>query len=680
MEQNIEQALQQGVAAHNAGNLQEAERAYQAILQSEPKHPDANHNLGLIAISVNQIEAALPLFKTALSVNPNIEQFWLSYIDALVKAKLFKDAKQAIKKAKKKGFDSKKLQALLSRPQQTVNINVPPDEQLSRLLGLYQNGRLSEAEQLALQLTQDFPEHHFGWKVLAAVLSQAGRVTDSFMAMQKSVELAPQDAEAHYNLGGTLQGLGRLDAAEESYMRALALKPDFAEAQYNLGNTLKALERLDEAEVSYVKALALKPAHAEAHNNLANTLLELGRLDEAEASYTQAILLKFNLHEAHYNLGNTLKKLGRLPEAETSYLQAIALKPDYANAHSNLGNVLRAQGRLEEAKVSYARVIALKPSYAEVYNNLGSTLQEQGRFGEAEEAYKKAISLKSDFSEAHSNLGILLFEGKKYDLAAEQFELCDTHQSKLHAIQCSYLLEKEAVFYEKFDALINEGEINAVIGSLAFRSEFRYGIKTSNPFCSDPLRYVVKSNLNDCYDFKSIFVKTARDIFSDNSVSYREQGLLTNGTQTAGNIFTQEKVLETEIENIIFAEIEKYRIQFQNSEEGFIKNWPASYEIQGWLVCMRSGGKLASHMHESGWITGSIYINVPPKSETDSGNLVLCLGDEDYSIGREENSKNVVDVETGSLCLFPSSLHHYTVPFEEKEDRIVLAFDVVPKN
>ena len=85
MELTIEQALQKGVAAHNAGNLQEAERAYQAILQSEPKHPDANHNLGLIAISVNQIEAALLLFKTALDVNPKIEQFWLSYINLLIR-------------------------------------------------------------------------------------------------------------------------------------------------------------------------------------------------------------------------------------------------------------------------------------------------------------------------------------------------------------------------------------------------------------------------------------------------------------------------------------------------------------------------------------------------------------------------------------------------------------------
>jgi thioredoxin-like negative regulator of GroEL len=48
MELTIEQALQQGVAAHNAGKLEEAERLYRAILQSQPAHPDANHNLGLI--------------------------------------------------------------------------------------------------------------------------------------------------------------------------------------------------------------------------------------------------------------------------------------------------------------------------------------------------------------------------------------------------------------------------------------------------------------------------------------------------------------------------------------------------------------------------------------------------------------------------------------------------------
>ena len=40
--------------------------------------------------------------------------------------------------------------------------------------------------------------------------------------------------------------------------------------------------------------------------------------------------------------------------------------------------------------------------------------------------------------------------------------------------------------------------------------------------------------------------------------------------------------------------------------------------------------------------------------------------------------KKIIDVVTGSMVLFPASLTHYTIPFESEEERIVLAFDVVP--
>ena len=115
MELTTEQALQQGVAAHKEGKLQEAERLYRAILQSQPAHPDANHNLGVIAVSVNKAEAALSLFKTALEANPKIEQFWLSYIDALIKEKQFDNANDIIEQAKKQGVAEEKLNALESQ-------------------------------------------------------------------------------------------------------------------------------------------------------------------------------------------------------------------------------------------------------------------------------------------------------------------------------------------------------------------------------------------------------------------------------------------------------------------------------------------------------------------------------------------------------------------------------------
>ena len=66
MELTIEQALQRGVAAHKEGKLKDAERLYHTVLQSKPEPPDANHNLGLIAVSGGKTDTALPLFKIAL--------------------------------------------------------------------------------------------------------------------------------------------------------------------------------------------------------------------------------------------------------------------------------------------------------------------------------------------------------------------------------------------------------------------------------------------------------------------------------------------------------------------------------------------------------------------------------------------------------------------------------------
>ena len=280
MELTIEQALQQGIAAHKAGKLEEAEQLYRAILQSQPAHPDVNHNLGVIAVSVNKADVALPLFKTALEANPKIELFWLSYIDTLIKEKQFDNAKQALKQAEKQGVAAEKLNVLETKltptvqvnepklaaqnktlslsqkrkklsekkkkkkaTKQNLKVNNPSQQQLSSLLEYYQNGRFDDAEKLAVSITNEFPKHQFGWKVLGAVLGTTGRKSESIDANQTSVVLSPQDAVAHYNLGITLQELGRLDEAEASYAQAIALKPDLAEAHSNLGITPGQIRR-----------------------------------------------------------------------------------------------------------------------------------------------------------------------------------------------------------------------------------------------------------------------------------------------------------------------------------------------------------------------------------------------------------------------------------------------------
>ena len=442
------QQLQQAAAAHNAGNLQEAVRLYRGVLRIQPNHPEANHNLGLIAVSMNQPDVALPLFKSAIDANPNVEFFWLSYIDALIAGRQFADAKQALKKSKKKGVGKEKIKTLM---QKLVSVKagkiptlVPPRAELQKLIDHYQSERYEDAEELGLSITKQFPEHPSSYNVLGGIYKQTGRLSELAIVTKKVVALSPKDPEAHSNLGLALKELGRLEESELSYKRALELKPDFvqvhkglgnvlselgklleaeesykqavslkhddAELHNNLGNTLLELGRLEEAEVSCRKAIALKPDYAEALNNLGGTLQKLGRLDEAEVSFSQAMALKPDFALAQNNLGGILQEMGRFEEAEASYRQAMALRPDYAEAHSNLGSMLKMLGRLEEAEISYRQAIAFEPNLAEVYCNLGVTLKEMGRLEEAEANYRQAIVLKSDFTESYSNLGNALKE------------------------------------------------------------------------------------------------------------------------------------------------------------------------------------------------------------------------------------------------------------------------------
>ena len=221
-----------------------------------------------------------------------------------------------------------------------VNFSKPLQHKLKSLLKHYQTKQYVDAEKLSVSITQEFPEHQLAWKVLAAVLVQTGRLSESLIPSQKSAQLDPTDSEAHYNLGIILKELGRLDAAETSNKKAIALKPDYAEAHNNLGVILKELGRLEEAMSNYKKAVTLKPDYAEAHYNLGITLQELGRLEEAMSSYKKAITLKPDYTDAYNNLGNTLQDQGRLEEAMSNYKKAIELNPHILTSSQNLIELL----------------------------------------------------------------------------------------------------------------------------------------------------------------------------------------------------------------------------------------------------------------------------------------------------------------------------------------------------
>jgi predicted Zn-dependent protease len=67
-----------------AGQAEVAERMYRSILQAAPLHAAANHCLGMLNVQLRRPSEAVPFLLTALNLHPEIPDYWLGYLEALL--------------------------------------------------------------------------------------------------------------------------------------------------------------------------------------------------------------------------------------------------------------------------------------------------------------------------------------------------------------------------------------------------------------------------------------------------------------------------------------------------------------------------------------------------------------------------------------------------------------------
>jgi dTDP-4-amino-4,6-dideoxygalactose transaminase/predicted O-linked N-acetylglucosamine transferase (SPINDLY family) len=142
----------------------------------------------------------------------------------------------------------------------------PSAAESSRIMALVVAGRFAEAENQARLLMARYPNSGFLWKVLGAALHKQGK--EAVPALQKSVELMPDDAEAHYNLGTVFKAIGQTRPAVMSFARALEINPNHGDAYNNLGDALSRFGQLDGAIACYRRALEIRPDWAGVYSNL----------------------------------------------------------------------------------------------------------------------------------------------------------------------------------------------------------------------------------------------------------------------------------------------------------------------------------------------------------------------------------------------------------------------------
>ena len=363
MELTISEALQRGVAAHKEGKLQEAEKFYRSILQSQPQNADANHNLGVLAVGVGKVEGALPHFKAAIAANANIEQYWLSYIDALTKLGRVDAARDVLRQAQSAGFGNYSFSHTVNNAEPIqASLNDPPKKILQQLQLLFSKNQPQEVLRIAVELKKEYKKSSALFNICGAAFSQLEKYDCSISRYRQAIRLNPDYPEALYNLAIAFSSTGRVTEAITSYRRAVAIRPRYAQAHGNLGIMYKTGQQDAMAILSYKRAITLSPQYSEAYNNLGVSMKTSGELDPAIRCYNYAVKTVPSYADAYNNLGNIFKARELWQKAIESYKLSIQFKPNNPKAYSGLGDALRHVSFLSSRKDLHLIIIELLQS------------------------------------------------------------------------------------------------------------------------------------------------------------------------------------------------------------------------------------------------------------------------------------------------------------------------------
>ena len=372
---------------------------------------------------------------------------------------------------------------------------------------------------------------------------------------------------------------------------------------------------------------------------------------------------------------------GNTKAALKIYEDLLQLNPGNFLLSTNLGNLYMAMGKVSKAIECFEIAYEKDPKHVNNLEALAIAYQDTGSKDKAIETFKKVLELDQTKESARYHLARIFVNLESYEEAIEHFHKTNFGLSKSHLLECLYYLGEKDKFYKHYKELIANNNINPLMSSIGSHASIRFGVSNKeNPFCSDPFAYIKKENINDANELNEDLISSILKFHNSGESDPKSQPLLSNGKQSSGNIFLNQREDIQKLKGILNKKVNNYLMEFGKSNEGFIKKWPETYSIYGWLVSINTGGSLAAHIHKEGWLSGSLYFKMPTKKTSNEGNIVFSLDGANYPTDGKKFDKKSVDVNKGDLVLFPSSLFHHTIPFKSNEERVTFAFDIIPQN
>jgi uncharacterized protein (TIGR02466 family) len=509
-------------------------------------------------------------------------------------------------------------------------------------------------------------------------LMHSGLYVQALHKAQELLKKAPNDLFLWNCLGVCQQAQGNYQEALQSFKKILTLNEGIAEIHVNVAILFSQLNDNSQAISHYQRAIQLKPNLVTAHFNLAALLQTRGELQTASLHYQQALAYQPNFVEALANLGTVLQLQGQLHAAKQCYQRALQLRED-AQGYFNLGTVEYDLGDHDAAITAFEAALTLNPHYADAWNNLGETWRDHGDMIKAVRCYKQAIQAQANHDRALYNMGEYHCLANELLEAIPYFEGSEFADAKERVLQCLYKTKQFDLFKQKFDELSAvQNHSSILLGTLSTHYALNFQQENGYSFCSAPMQYVQHTHIDELNPDSPLLLQLLDDI-QHLAIAERKQGRLYYGIQSAGNLLQRSETSFQQLATLIRGKVSEYREHFKDSDSQLIKQFPELLEFSSsWYLRMKKGGYLTSHIHEEGWISGCVYLQLPDKNGAHEGSFEYGTDGDDYPRLHDNFPVQIVDQQVGDLVLFPSSLFHRTLPFHNEQQRVCVAFDIKP--
>ena len=551
-------------------------------------------------------------------------------------------------------------------------------------LSLHQRGKLIEAEKIYKQLLAINPNDTNANYLYGTLLLTTERPKEALALLQMAYASSPVNAPVWYALMQACYRLGRFENVEAYYLEGIKASLNDAKAHKLAAQTASAQGRFVLARERYQLALSHLPNNKHIRHDLAVVERQLGNYLEAKRLLES--LIQEGLNDAHlfHNYANVLSDTNQMESAADYYRRAIELDPTYVPSYENLSSVLLELGHIEDFLTPYTDAInkgngseALLLSYVGHLLRLNQMGEVDKLLRYCEETYGRSpqyVSVKLQWYRQTGQMALFEETIRPYatddDFAAdwalfliEQGRVNEASAATQH-ILAKYPHHQLARAYHSVAASLADNshqdvvnDYDLLVGVYDLTNQVR-GMEASTFLAnlSDYLRQKHQSSLQPLYQ------------------------TVQGGTQTRGNVLHDDHLLIDALRTF-FSESVLAHSRHLNDQVTRDSYRPRLIErvdfIGAWSVLLRGQGYHNNHIHPEGTLSAVFYVDVPMCVETDAPSGWLTFGQPNISLTSEFLPAKMIQPKPGRLVVFPSYFWHGTVPIQNNEERLTIAFDVV---